>query len=700
MPRKFGERKPNEGFAGIAGKGQGALNERASKSTSRVFVAVDTGGTFTDLLMLSDGELRRLKVASTPTDPSRAVLDGIRALGLGSESGQPRAGELPAPSRFVLLHGTTVATNALLERKGARVGLITNRGFEDVLEIGRQNRPQLYALVGKRKPPLAASKDRLGVEGRLDPRGRELIPLDPDELAGLASWAAERDAVAVCLLHSYANSVHEESVAEALGGCGVPVSVSCRLLPEFREYERTSTTVVNAFVAPVVSGYLARLESDAGAERVDIMGSNGGTVPVRRAAREPVHTVLSGPAGGVVAALHWGRAAGFDDVITFDMGGTSTDVSLCPGRPLRTRDFAIDGQPVAVPVLDIHTVGAGGGSIARVDAGGALKVGPESAGADPGPVCYGKGGRLLTVTDAHVWLGRLPASEFLGGAKAGAAALDREAIAPALGALAEAMGTGREEAAEGVLAVADSAMERALRVISVERGYDPKAFCLVAFGGAGGLHVAELAARIGVRRALVPPSPGLLSAFGMLVAPVTREVSRTVLRHSDDPKSLEPAFAELRAAAAEALRSEGYGIGITVACSADVRYVGQSFELRVPADDWIEAFHAAHEERYGYARRDSPVEAVTLRAVARVPPQDVRVPGPGRAKPPRPRAATVLAAGGSMKASLYRRSDLGVGARLVGPAIVTEYSGTTWVPDGWECTVVSTGSLLLERPSQ
>lgn len=658
----------------------------APSAPAQAVVAVDTGGTFTDLLVL-DAErpaggapLRNLKVPSTPSDPSRAVLDGLQALGV-------------APGAFVLLHGTTVATNALLERRGARVGLITNRGFEDVIEIGRQNRPQLYALVGRRKPPLVSREDRTGVAGRLDPQGTELEPLDPEELAELREWAADRESLAVCLLHSYAEPAHEEAVAAALEDCGAPVSVSSRLLPEFREYERTSTTVVNAFVAPLVSGYLQRLER-SGARRTSIMGSNGGTVPLQRAAREPVRTVLSGPAGGVVAALHWGRLAGFGDVITFDMGGTSTDVSLCPGRPLRTREFAVDGQPVAVPVLDIHTVGAGGGSIARLDAGGALKVGPESAGAAPGPVCYGRGGTAPTVTDAHVWLGRLPVSGFLGGS----AKLDRAAAAPALAELADGMGTGMAAAAEGVLSVADSAMERALRVISVERGYDPREFCVVAFGGAGGLHVAGLAERIGAERALVPPAPGLLSAFGMLVAPVTRETSRTVLLRSRE--DLADLFGELEAEAVQALLEEGCDQAeIVVRRSVDARYAGQSFELRVPAQDWVEAFHAAHEQRYGYARRDNPVEAVTLRAVAQVPSSEFHVPGPARRQPPPPDAATVSTAEGSIEVELYARARLGAGARLAGPAIVTEYSGTTWVPERWECTVVESGSLLLESPA-
>ena len=645
-----------------------------------VLVAVDTGGTFTDLLVLEDGALRSLKVPSTPDDPSRAVLDGIRILLGGGEK------------RFSLLHGTTVATNALLERKGARVGLATNRGFEDVLEIGRQNRPQLYALVGSRKPPLVARGDRIGVAGRLDPQGNELEPLDAREAGELAEWAGEFDSVAVCFLHAYANPTHEETVAQALAAGGKPVSVSSRILPEFREYERTSTTVVNAYVAPLVSGYLARLEEKGGAERVRIMGSNGGAIPLARAAREPVRTVLSGPAGGVVGAMDAARRSGFSKIVAFDMGGTSTDVSLCPGELLATREFAVDGQPVAIPVLDIHTVGAGGGSIARLDTGGALKVGPESAGATPGPVCYGRGGAELTVTDAHVWLGRLPAEHFLGGATQ----LNRSAIEPALARIADGMGASLEAAAEGVVAVADSAMERALRVISVERGYDPKDFCMVAFGGAGGLHVAELASRIGISTALVPAGPGLLSAYGMLVAPVAREASRTVLGRSAD--SLDPVFAELRDTATHELLAEGCREdAVKVAETVDARYAGQSFELRVPAKGWTDAFHAAHERRYGYARRESPVEAVTLRVLAEAPAAEVRMAGPPAGTLQPPVAATIRSASGSTKAELHARDALCAGVAFNGPAVVAEYSGTTWIPTGWRCTVMETGSLLLSR---
>ncbi len=653
-----------------------------STSGATLLIAVDTGGTFTDLVLLVDGSIRTLKVPSTPHDPSEAVLDGIRGL-------------VPKGRPFRLLHGSTVATNALLERQGARVVLVTNAGFEDVIEIGRQNRPQLYALVGHRLPPLVAREDRLGIAGRLGPDGEEVEPLDLARLQTLAKEVRARGAqsVAISLLHSYANPAPERAVAESLAETGLPVSVSSALVPEFREYERTSTAVVNAYVAPKMDQYLGRLAAESGAERVTIMGSNGGGIPVERARAEPVHTVLSGPAGGVVGALTWAKRAGHDRVISFDMGGTSTDVSLCPGRALRTREFEIAGQPTAIPVIDIHTVGAGGGSIARVDPGGALRVGPQSAGADPGPICYGKGGADVTVTDAHVWLGRLPADAFTVGARA----LDREAIRAPLFALADALGGSLEEAAEGVLAVADTAMERALRVISVERGYDPVEFAVVGFGGAGALHVAELARRLGSPRAIVPPDPGLLSAYGMLASPLTKELSRTVLARADEAGTadrIEAALQELEREALAAMVEEGADPGSLVAeRRIDARYAGQSFELSVPALDWADRFHQAHLERYGYERRNSAVEAVTLRVTVTAPPEPLeRVELAASEFPPELRAISVVFDGDTHEAAMVRRSELGAGAIVDGPAVVQEYSGTTWVParcraevDRWGC---------------
>ncbi len=651
-------------------------------------VAVDTGGTFTDVLLLEGGRLRSLKLPSTPADPSDAVLEGLRRI---LDRVEPEA-----DGGFVLLHGSTVATNALLERKGARVKLVTNAGFEDIVEIGRQNRPQLYALVGHRPPPLVDRDDRHGIRGRIGPEGDVIEELDPAELEALPELMAGAESVAVVLLHSYANPGHEESVADALARLDVPLSVSVRLLPEYREYERTSTTVVNAYIAPQISSYLRRLAREAGAERVSIMGSNGGSFPVDRAAREPVHMILSGPAGGVVGALAWGRQAGYEHIITFDMGGTSTDVSLCPGAPLHTREFEIGGQPVAIPVIDIHTVGAGGGSLARIDPGGALRVGPESAGADPGPICYGKGGAGVTVTDAHVWLGRLPADAFLGGERT----LDRSAVEPHLRDIADGLGVGLEVAAEGILEVADAAMERALRVISVERGHDPADFTLVAFGGAGGLHAAHLAERLGTPRAIVPPRPGLLSAYGMLAADVTREVARTVListASANAQERVESVFTELEEAVVAAMEEEGVPEErLSLRQWVDARYEGQSFELSVPGAGWDTRFHELHEKRYGYQRPETPVEAVTLRSVASVPgPQlDVeRIPRTGAAPPVQHTRA--YTEGEWTEVNRVWRNDLSPDQTLDGPALVLEYSSTTWVPRGWGLTVDEWGNLHL-----
>lgn len=673
------------------------------RSTSSVtHVAVDTGGTFTDVLVWRAGVLSTLKVPSTPDDPSRAILAALALL-------------VQDDDEVVLLHGSTVATNAILERKGAPVALVTNRGFEDVLEIGRQARPQLYALVGHRSPPLVPAEARLGIAGRLGPQGEVIEPLDPAELEALPGRirATGAAAVAICLLHGYADPAHERAVATALTSLGLPISVSSQLLPEYREFERTSTTVINAYVAPVMGRYLGRLARESGALEVAVMGSNGGTLAVARALREPAQTVLSGPAGGVVGALAWGRRCGHPNVITFDMGGTSTDVSLCPGHPLHTREFEIDGRPVALPVLDIHTVGAGGGSLARVDPGGALRVGPESAGAVPGPICYGRGGREVTVTDAHVWLGRIPSDAFLGGESV----LDRAAVAGPMTALADALGATPDAAAEGVIAVADAAMERALRVISVERGYDPAGFALVGFGGAGALHAAELAGRLGCTRALVPPDPGLLSAYGILTAPLSRESSRTLLLSSHDPTTLQrvaEGVAEVRRAALAGLVDDGVAASaVTVTSFVDARYRGQSFELRVVADDgagdsqvgnsrvrgndrhddtwpddWIEAFHAAHALRYGYRRDEAAVEVVTVRAQATAPGPAIELPERAPAEgPPPSHAVPVVFGGHRLDARAVWRKHLQPGHHLAGPALVLDYSATTWVPPKWRLEV-------------
>ncbi len=663
------------------------MSGSAEAASTRV-LAVDTGGTFTDLLLLEEGRLRILKVPSTPSDPAAAVLAGTDEI----------AGERPLR---LLLHGSTVGTNALLEGEGARVLLVTNRGFEDVIEIGRQNRPQLYALVGHRRPPLVDRDDRIGIAGRMGPDGREIVPLDETELERLPDRIRDAESVAVVLLHSYANPEHERRVAERLESDERRfVSVSSRILPEYREYERASTTVVNARIAPVMARYLQRLDRETGGTPVRVMGSDGGALPVKRAARQAVRTVLSGPAGGVVGARDWARRAGCSRILTFDMGGTSTDVSVCPDGLLHTRELEIAGSPIAVPVIDIHTVGAGGGSLARVDPGGALRVGPESAGAEPGPISYGRGGEGMTVTDAHVWLRRLPEHAFLGGE----GSLERAAVEPHLSELADRLGEGLERTAAGVLAVAESAMERALRVISVERGYDPADFTLVSFGGAGGLHAAELAGRLGTAGALVPPAPGLLSAYGMLAAPVTRDLSRSVLVATDEldhRTRIEEVFEALEREGVNAMVSEGRDPeDLSIERSIDARYRGQSFEMRVAGDEWEAVFHRTHRERYGYARPDAVVEAVTLRltVTAPGPPLDPDPLDPAEGPPPMEVATAWVNDRWTDIRTVWRR-DLRAGHRIVGPAAVLEYSATTWVPPTWRLEVDAWGCLHLRPPS-
>ena len=649
-----------------------------SRSSDDVsIIAIDTGGTFTDVVAVAGDTLRALKVASTPDDPARAVLEAIRLV----------CGDAQTP--FLLVHGSTVATNALLEGKVARVALVTNSGFEDVIEIGRQNRPELYALYNKPRRVLVALEDRRGITGRLDENGTELQPVAASELADLANSLDGIDAVAIALLHSYANDAHEQAVATALAGRGLPMSVSSELLREFREYERTATTVVNALVAPVMDRYLGRIAAESGASHVRIMGSGGGALSIERARHAPVHTVLSGPAGGVHGALEVARAAGFEHIMTFDMGGTSTDVALCPGKLLHTREFTIDGVPVAIPVLDIHTVGAGGGSIAALDAGGVLRVGPRSAGAQPGPICYGTGGAEVTVTDANVWLGRIPVAAWPHGT------LDRRAIAAPLARLAAALGCNEDDAALGIIDVVDTAMEGALRVISVERGYDPADFTLVAFGGAAGLHACALATRLGIPRVLVPPMPGVLSAYGMLVAPLRTAAARSVLRTGTAASDfeLEAPWQALDEEAVAAMSAEGVmPAEMELRRSIDARYAGQSYELNVAAEgDWLERFHALHEQHYGYARRGSAVEAVTLRVQALGPPALGSTAAAWT-----PTAIESHSPERSRGLPCHHRGALAAAQEVSGPAIVLEYSATTWIPEGWTAEVLAHGSLLLQ----
>jgi len=673
------------------------METRRASLIAGPIVGVDTGGTFTDLVYVTSRGRCVHKILSTPDDPSRAVLDGLRGI-LDGEG--PDAG-------VRMVHGSTVATNAILERKGAPTALVTTAGFEDVLEIGRQDRTGLYDLECRRQPPLAPASMRFGVSGRMDCRGHELEPMDIGDLDSVARAVAESGAesVAVCLLFSFLDPSHERAVAEALSGLDLPVSLSHEILAEFREYERTSTTVVNAYVCPRMDSYLARLQQSVPGP-LRVMQSNGGSISAATARAEPVRTILSGPAGGAVGALEAGRLAGFERLMAFDMGGTSTDVCLMDGRLPLTTESGIGGLPVRLPMIDIHTVGAGGGSIASLDAGGALSVGPESAGADPGPACYGRGGPV-TVTDANLFLGRLAADHFLGGTMR----LDPTRVAGPMADLARRAGMTPRAMAEGILAVADAGMERALRVISVERGFDPREFTLLSFGGAGGMHAASLARLLSMPRVLVPADPGLLSAMGMLQADVVKDYSLTVMRPLDDldDATLDRAFAPLEKQAAQDLAEEGFADNVTLERSLDMRYQGQSFEIAVPLgpldlDDpsvFKAAFEAGHERRYGHANPGKPVEAVNLRLRARAMPER---PDPGPEAEPveaMPEAARldvrpVVFDGVEHATALLDRSRLLPGNSFHGPAVVTEYSSTIVIPPGCTARVDGRGNLILE----
>jgi N-methylhydantoinase A len=645
-------------------------------------IGVDTGGTFTDLIAFVNGELRTHKVLSTPRDPALAVLRGLREL-------------IPEARPQRVTYGSTVATNALLERRGARVVLLTTAGFEDVIEIGRQNRPLLYALEPRRPEPLVPRARRVGVDERMLHDGRALRPLTPAALrAALRATHRHRpEAVAVCLLHSYANPAHERLIGRAIAAAAVEFyTLSHDLVAEYREYERLSTTVINAYVGPVMSRHLRTLERQVGARRLRVMQSNGGAISTQLAAREAVRTVLSGPAAGVSGAWAVGRALGLRRVITFDMGGTSTDVSLIDAAPTFRSEWEIGGLPIKVPALDIHTVGAGGGSIARIDAGGALKVGPDSAGADPGPACYGTG-RVATVTDANVLLGRLAAAAFLGGRMRVHPGRARAAVAP----LASALRLPCEAAAEGIVRVVNASMERAIRRISVERGHDPRDYVLLAFGGAAGQHACELAAALGIRRVVVPRHPGLLSAWGAAAADVQRDGVRTVCLTQPSARQLRALVAPLARAARTALSDEDIPAAqCKMIASLDLRYVGQSYEISLPLGPrYAAAFHAAHERLYGYADRDRPVEVVNLRVAAVGRGARPRHPAFAASSWQPPAQQRVRCSGRWLTAATYQRDALPVGASIRGAALITEFSATTLVPPGWRAQVLQAGHLEL-----
>jgi len=654
-----------------------------------LIVGVDTGGTFTDFVYWKEGSWGVLKIPSTPHNPAEAVLEGLARIG-----GRNRR----------IVHGSTVATNALLERKGAKTALVTNRGFEDVLEIGRQNRERLYDLHYRRREPLVPASLRFGISGRINFRGEILEDTDPSELEDLVKKLLSEgvESVALCLLHSYANPVHEEEVGRFIREkLPVHVSLSHEILPEFREFERTSTTVINAYVSPKMESYLSTLAQKLGeGDRLSVMQSSGGVISAQVARREAVRTILSGPAGGVISALHLGRLTGRDRILTFDMGGTSTDVSLIDGEPIVTSESEIEGMPVRIPMIDIHTIGAGGGSIAWIDRGGALRVGPQSAGADPGPVCYGKGGREITVTDANLFLGRLIPEGFLGGGMK----LRRDLLKAPFQEMAQRLGTTPPELAEAILEVANSNMERALRRVSVHRGHNPARFTLLSFGGAGGLHAVFLAQALGMKEVLIPPNPGTFSALGLVMADTVKDYSLTVMLKGSET-SYEQLLDLLQPLTENALRDmeeEGFPPEeVRILPFLDVRYTGQSYELTIPLrEDYPEAFHRAHERTYGYRHRRE-IEVVNLRLRAVVP--SPRPPLPAfEEKGGEDSSGAFLfsvktAFGGELiETPVYSREKLLWGNRVRGPALIVEYSSTTLLPPGYTAEVDRFGNLLIE----
>jgi len=652
-----------------------------------IVIGVDTGGTFTDFIYQDGKEWKVYKVLSTPHNPAAAVLDGYFYV----------ARNQPAN----ITHGSTVATNALLERKGANTALITNKNFEDVIEIGRQNRSQLYNLHYQKTPPLVAKANRFGVKTRINHQGKEIEPLDLEELKSIIHQIeqSEIESVAVCLLFSFQNSSHEQVIGKELKRLGVFYSLSSEILPEFREYERLSTTVVNAYVSPKMTRYLSFLQERLKQSKLRVMQSNGGSISAQTAMQESVRTILSGPAGGVVGAYKIGQMVGIEKLITFDMGGTSTDVALVNGSLPFSTESKIAGFPVKIPMLDIHTVGAGGGSIANFDFGGALKVGPKSAGADPGPICYGNG-EQITVTDANLYLGRLIPERFLNGNMY----LKTERIRPYFEQMAAQAGLSPIELAEGILDVANANMEKAIRVISVEKGFDPRDFTLFAFGGGGPVHAVFLAKLLNIPQVFIPNHPGILSAIGMLLADVIKDYSQTIMLSEQESsvQTLEELFKPLEQKSKQDLLEEGIAEkDIILKKYLDIRYQGQAYELIVPfGQDFRQKFERLHEQQYGYVHQNKPIEVVNIRLQAHgILPKPEFKKQPLAAKKPDPQASLgkqeAVFGGKTYLTQLYLRKHLRPGNCIQGPAIIAEYSSTTVLPPEVEARIDEFNNIIV-----
>ena len=679
-------------------------------------IAVDVGGTFTDVVIArEDGSgLQAVKVPTTPADRAVAVMDGIRI--------SAALAEAPRPAIREIVHGSTTGTNALIERTGARVGLLTTRGFRDLLEIGRVQRPMegLYDFTVDRPPPLVPRHLCAEATERIDAGGDAVTPLDEASVRAAADTFAARgvEAVAVCFLFAHLNPAHEERAAAVLAERlpGLPISLSSRVSPEYREYERASTTVMNAYLTPVMTSYLERLQAliqeEADTARLSVIQANGGSTSALHAQRKPVSTVNSGPCGGVVAAALYGRRHGRDRVVSVDMGGTSFDIGLIEdGRSRITTEGDFQGLPVKIPIIDLHIIGAGGGSIAWIDPGGALNVGPRSAGAEPGPACYGRGGTAPTVTDANLVLGRLNPENF----NAGRMSLDADAARDAVGRLAAEMKTGLEEAAIGVIRVVNANMTRGISSVTIQRGIDVREFSLMSFGGAGGVHAAELARELSMAEAIVPPLPGTFSALGLLATEMRHDyVSATGSVTADDADAgrLEALFGEMEEAGRAELEALGFPPSrIRLTRLADLKVSGQTYELLLPLPDQgpvtpsgiaalVEAFGRLYRERYAFFFEGEPIEFVNLRVSAEGMNPEVAFPEnePGDPDPGPARAGSrrvCFDGPGWLETPLYMRARLNCGMIVKGPAVIEEETSATLVPPGAQLEVASDLGLVI-----
>jgi len=658
-------------------------------------IGVDTGGTFTDFVIYINGKILIKKIYSTPHNPSKAILEGIKEF-LGS-SVSP-----------LVIHGTTIATNSLLEGKGGRIAFITTEGFEDVLFIGRQIRQNLYSLKGEQRTFLLPHSLCFGLKERTSAAGKIEKKVNLLELRKILKTIKKMDveAIAVSLINSYANSSNEKIVLRELEKEKTMASVSSNILPEHREYERSAVTAVNAFLMPVLSRYLTDLEEKMQYAQLRIMQSNEGYISPSTARTEPIRTALSGPAGGVVGAFYLGKAAGFKKIITFDMGGTSSDVSLIDGEIKRTHESVINNYPIRLPIIDIHSVGAGGGSIAYVDKGSSLRVGPQSAGADPGPACYGQG-KMPTVTDANLVLGRLVPEFFLGGRMK----IYQDRSIKVLENLSKKIKKSVVETAAGIVEIANANMEKAIRVISIERGFDPRNFALFSFGGAGGMHAVEIASHLRIARVIVPANAGVLSALGLLLADSIKDYSKSILKTADKIKrgELEAHFSNLKQKSLKYMVEEGFiEDDVKILPFLDLRYLGQSYEITIPYRNksfsdshFVSEFHKAHQRVYSYNHPDRPVEIVNIRIKAVGSGKKIRLKKlPLKDSNPEKafiKKQALLYQGKKYQASVFTRSLLNPGNTVYGPSLIVDCESTTFLPPSYSLEVDRFLNLIIQR---